>query len=109
ISTGEARERVRTKRAAEAELDPEEREIARRTWLQLAGEPLTMFFQQSDTLEPDRRIALRGVAGYDVLQQPYRREVEFEVVREGERWRVSRMVPGRVLTEIPAILRAAEE
>ena len=109
ISVGEARARVQAKRAAEAALEPEEREMARRAWRELAGAPLTMFFQQSDTLEPERRIALRGVAGYDVLQQPYRREVDFEVVREGERWRVTRMVPGRVLTETPALLRAADE
>lgn len=109
IAVGEARGRVQAKRAAESEVAPEDRAMARDAWLQLAGAPLTMFFQQSDTLEPDQRIALRGVAGYDVLGQPYRREVEFEVVREGERWRVERMVPGRVLTETPALLRAADE
>ncbi|AKF06263.1 hypothetical protein [Sandaracinus amylolyticus] len=109
IAVGEARARVHEKQARDAQLDAQEREMAREAWLALAGAPLTMFFQQSDTLEPDQRIALRGIAGYDVMSQPYRREVEFEVVREGERWRVERMVPGRVLTDVPDLLKLADE
>ncbi|UJR81113.1 hypothetical protein [Sandaracinus amylolyticus] len=114
IAVGDARARVHEKRARDAQLDAQEREMAREAWLALAGAPLTMFFQQSDTLEPDQRIALRGIAGYDVMSQPYRREVEFEVVRVagsdgGERWRVERMVPGRVLTDVPDLLKLADE
>jgi hypothetical protein len=109
IAVGEARARVQAKRAAEADLNPEDREMAREAWQALAGAPLTVYFQQSDTLEEGQRIAFRGIAAYDLVGQPYRREVEFEVVRQGEVWRVERMEPGRVITDVPAILRAGQE
>ncbi|MDQ3034455.1 MAG: hypothetical protein M3Y87_18750 [Myxococcota bacterium] len=108
IAVGEARERVLAKRAAEADVNPEDREMAREAWQALAGAPLTVYFQQSETLEEDRRIAFRGIAAYDLVGQPYRREVEFVVVRAGEVWRVERMEPGRVITDVPALLELGE-
>lgn len=109
IASGEARGRVQAKRAAEAEVSPEDREMAREAWQALASAPLTVYFQQSDTLEEGQRIALRGVAAYDLVGQPYRREVEFEVVRSGEVWRVERMVPGRVITDVPELLKLGDD
>lgn len=108
IAVGEARERVLAKRAAEADVNPEDREMAREAWQALAGAPLTVYFQQSETLEEDQRIAFRGIAAYDLVGQPYRREVEFEVVRAGEVWRVERMDPGRVITDVPDLLELGE-
>lgn len=107
ISTGEAQARVQQKRAAEEQVDPQDREMAREVWQTLAGAPLTVTFSQSDTLE-EGRIALRGVAAYALVGQPYAREMEWLVVRVeddgGERWRVERMVTGPVLTDMPDLL-----
>ncbi len=108
IAIGRARERVQAKRAAEAEVSPEDREMAREAWQALAGAPLTVYFQQSDTLEEGQRIAFRGIAAYDLVGQPYRREVDFVVVRQGDVWRVESMEPGRVLTELPRLLELGE-
>jgi hypothetical protein len=109
IAIGRALERVRNKRAIEAEVSPEDREMAREAWQALAGAPLTVYFQQSDTLEEGQRIAFRGIAAYDLVGQPYRREVDFIVVRQGVAvWRVESMELGRVLTELPRLLELGE-
>src|SRR5690606_25359823 len=100
---------VQAKRAAEAEVNPADREMALEAWQALASaSPLSLYFQESSTIEEDRRIAFRGIAAYDLMGQPYRREVSMVVVREGEVWRVEEMEPGRVLTEVPALLKAGE-
>ena len=108
LAIGDAQARVQQKRTADEQIAPEDREMAREVWQTLAGAPLTVTFSQSDTLA-EGRIALRGVAAYALVGQPYAREMEWLVVRtEGEgasqRWRVERMVNGRVLTELPGLL-----
>lgn len=112
ISTGEAHERVQSKRASDDALNEEDREMARQVWATLAGAPLEVTFSQSDTLSEDR-IALRGVAAYALVRQPYAREMEWMVVRVeidgSQRWRVERMVNGRVLTDLPDLLGGGEE
>jgi hypothetical protein len=106
IATGEARARVQAKRAAEDDVHPEDREMARQVWRTLAAAPLRVYFQQADLL--DGGIALRGIAAYDFVGRPYRREVEFLVVQEGSAWRVERMVPGRVITPLSDIVELDE-
>lgn len=102
LSVGEARARVAQKRAAEAELEPEDREMARRLWEAMASAPLRVSFLQSDDL--GGRFALRGVAAYDFVGRPYRRHMEWLVVRQGDVYRVERMVHGRVITPLPDLL-----
>lgn len=106
VATGEAMARVRAKRAAESEVRPEDRAMARELWRALARAPLRVYFQQSDAL--DGGIALRGIAAYEFVGRPYRREVEFVVVPQGDRWRVERMTPGRVITPLPDVLELDE-
>jgi hypothetical protein len=102
VAVGEALGRVQSKRAAETGVNAEDRAMAREAWTAMASAPLTLYFRQSDDL--DGGLALAGIAAYEFVGRPYRREVEFLVVRQGERWRVERMVLGRVLTEIPDLM-----
>ena len=106
IATGEARQRVLEKRAADELVSEEDREMARQTWERLAGAPLEVYFTESRSL--DGGLALRGIAAYDLVHQPYRREVEFVVTQEDRRWRVERMTPGRIVTPMPRLLGGAE-
>ena len=103
IAVGEARARVQEKRAGEEQVNSEDRAMAREVWQAMASAELVVSFQRSDLLE-EGRMALRGLAAYDFVGRPYRREMEWLVVREGEVWRVERMVNGRVITPLPEVL-----
>lgn len=111
ISVGDAHERALEKRVLDAEIDPVDRVMAREVWERLAGAPLTVEFNDSSrTAEHGvaTDIVLEGVASYDFMNEPYRREVRWVVRPEGELWRVVSMENGRVLTEIPDLLRGSE-
>ena len=111
ISVGEAHERALAKRLLDAEIDPVDRVMAREVWERLAGAPLTVEFTDSERTGEHgvaTDIVLEGVASYDFMSEPYRREVRWVVRPEGELWRVVSMENGRVLTEIPDLLRGSE-
>ena len=108
LAVGEARARVATKREADAAVGPEQRAQAAQVWDALASAPLEVLFERSEEREAGQWL-LSGVAAYDFVGQPYRREVEFLVapVRADDgttRYRVARMVPGRVTTPLPDVL-----
>jgi len=107
VAIGEARARAAEKRAADAEVDPVDRAMARDVWTRLAGAPLEVEFTRSDALEGGG-ILLSGVASYEFMNEPYRREMSWVVRPEGELWRVESMEAGDVLTEIPDILRGSD-
>lgn len=107
VAIGEARARAAEKRAADAEIDPVDRAMARDVWARLAGAPLEVQFTQSDVLEGGG-LLLHGIASYEFMNEPYRREMSWVVRPEGELWRVESMEAGDVLTEIPEILRGTE-
>jgi hypothetical protein len=107
IAIGQARARVQAKRAAEAEVHPEDRAMAREVWQTLAGAPLAVSFHRSEELG-DGRLRLVGIAGYDLVGRPYRREMEWIVAPEGTVWRVESMTHGRVITAIPDLLEGDE-
>lgn len=107
ISIGEAHEEVLNKRIADAEIDPVDRVMARDVWERLAGAPLEVEFVRSDRVDGGG-LYLHGVAAYDFMNQPYRREMSWVVRPEGELWRVERMELGEVLTEIPDLLEGSE-
>jgi hypothetical protein len=107
IAIGEARERAAEKRATDADIDPVDRVMARDVWARLAGAPLEVEFSQLDRLE-DGGLLLRGIASYEFMSEPYRREMSWVVRPEGELWRVESMEAGEVLTEIPEILRGTD-
>ncbi|HEY8431613.1 MAG TPA: hypothetical protein VIL20_24705 [Sandaracinaceae bacterium] len=108
VSVGHAREEVLRKQQRDQALPADERIVAERMWDALANAPLTFVLDEAETLGPTH-LALRGTAEYELIGRPYRRRVELEVVRIGERYRVSRMRLGEVLTELPPLFRGAGE
>ena len=108
VAVGAARREVDAKREADASLPREERLIAERTWDALAHAPLTLALDRVDILQGGARYALSGTAEYRFVGQPYRREVAFDVVRAGDRYRVEEMHLGEVLTELPDLFRGGE-
>ncbi|MGE0787021.1 MAG: hypothetical protein AB7S26_15210 [Sandaracinaceae bacterium] len=105
LSVGHLAEEVEQKRAADAALPHEQRIVAERTWDALAHAPLTLGLDRVDIL-PENRYEIAGTAEYLFVNRPYRRRVEFDVVREGEAYRVEAMRLGEVLTELPAMFQA---
>lgn len=108
IAIGEARETVLTKQAEDAEVDPVDRVMARDVWERLAGAPLEVEFSRSDVVAGGG-LQLHGVASYDFMNEPYRREMIWVVRPEGDLWRVEHMEAGDVLTEIPELLRGVDD
>ncbi len=107
ISVGEAHEAVLTKQAADEDVATADRVMAREVWDRLAGAPLEVEFVRSDRTEAGG-LELHGIASYDFMNAPYRREMSWVVRPEGELWRVEVMETGEVLTEIPDLLRGTE-
>lgn len=105
LSVGAAQDEVQQKQAADEAMPRDERIVAERTWDALARAPLTLALEQVDILGGGR-FHLAGTAEYLFVGQPYRRRVEFDVVREGEAFRVERMELGEVLTELPDLFKA---
>jgi hypothetical protein len=108
ISIGEAHERAVTKQAMDQNVQHEDRVMAREVWERLAGAPLVVDFQRAESLDSVGGLYLHGVASYDFMNEPYRREVSWVVRPEGSLFRVERMENGRVLTAIPAILEGSD-
>ncbi len=109
ISVGAAHDAALEKRERDRVMNPEDREMAREVWERLASAPLEVEFVGSEELEGGA-VALAGVASYDFMGAPYRREVRFEVEpHEGSprAFRVRRMELGAVLTETPRLLEEA--
>jgi len=111
ISSGVAHESALQKKQIDADMDETDRVMARQVWERLAGAPLEVLFRGSENLEGGA-IALDGVAAYDFMGAPYRREVHWEVEPAGEPntqlWRVRLMQNGEVLSDAPALLRGEE-
>jgi len=107
ISIGEAHEAVLTKQASDDEVDSTDRAMARQVWDRLAGAPLEVEFVRSDRTAAGG-FELHGIASYDFMNAPYRRQMNWIVRPEGELWRVEVMETGEVLTEIPDLLRGTE-
>jgi hypothetical protein len=107
VSVGEARESALHKKQLDQEMDPTDRAMAREVWERLAGAPMEVELTGSENLEGGA-LALDGIAAYQFMGAPYRRQVRWEVVPEGELWRVRSMVNGEVLTATPPLLRGAE-
>lgn len=108
MASGDALAATQTKKAADEALDPTDRAMARDVWERLASAPLEVQFTRSAEWETTGFV-LDGIAAYDLLGTPYRREMRWFVRREGELYRVERMENGRVLTEMPELMRGAEE
>lgn len=104
LSQGEAHAAVIRKQAADEALPNDERIIAERGWEALAHSPLSLALDSVDIHEDDR-FTLVGVAEYQLVGRPYRREVGFEVQATPGGYRVTEMHLGEVLTELPEILR----
>jgi hypothetical protein len=107
ISVGEAHAAVLTKQAGDAEVEGADRVMAREVWDRLAGAPLEVEFVRSDRTAAGG-FELHGIASYDFMNAPYRREMNWIVLPEGELWRVEVMETGEVLTDIPDLLRGTE-
>jgi len=107
MGTGEAREAALHKKQLDAEMDPTDRAMAREVWERLASAPLEVQLSGSENLEGGA-IALQGVASYQFMGSPYRRAMRWEVVPEGNLYRVRVMQSGEVLSDIPTLLRGAE-
>lgn len=107
IAVGEALEEVRAKRRIDLEMNEEERRLAQEIWDRLSSARLRVLFRRNDNYE-DGRIALQGVAAYEFLGDPYRREMEWLLAPEGDHWRVERMVSGRIITPLPGLVEGNE-
>jgi hypothetical protein len=107
VSVGAAREAALQKKQLDLEMDPTDRQMAREVWERLASAPLEVELSGSENLEGGA-LGLEGVAAYRFMGTPYRRVVRWEVVPEGELWRVRRMEHGEVLSETPPLLRGSE-
>ena len=112
VSVGDANAAALQKKQLDLEMDPTDRAMAREVWERLAGAPLEVEFAGSENLEGGA-IAISGIASYQFMGSPYRREVRWEIVphddaTETTLYRVRRMENGEVLTDVPALLRGAE-
>ncbi|MBN8613934.1 MAG: hypothetical protein J0L92_25275 [Deltaproteobacteria bacterium] len=111
VSVADAHDAALHKKQLDQEMDPTDRAMAREVWERLASAPLEVQFTGSEDLEGGA-VALSGVAAYQFMGSPYRREVRWEVVpAEGDEqhlFRVRRMENGEVLSEIPGLLRGEE-
>ncbi len=107
VSIGPAREGALQKKQLDLEMDPTDRQMAREVWERLASAPLEVEFVGSEN-RAGGALAIDGIAAYQFMGSPYRREVHWEIVPEGELWRVQSMQNGEVLTETPALLRGGE-
>lgn len=108
ISIGEAHERALEKQAMDQDVEHQDRVMAREVWERLSSAPLEVDFQRAETLDDHGGLYLHGIAAYEFMNQPYRREVSWVVRPEGDLFRVERMENGRVLTEIPSILEGTD-
>ncbi|MEM9190344.1 MAG: hypothetical protein AAGF12_14260 [Myxococcota bacterium] len=103
LSTGELADQVQGRRADDKNLGPEERAVKEAVWDQMAASRLRLQIEESTDL-PGGKIALRGRAVGEFLQQPYEREVLFVVLEGNDGHRVAEMHLGEILSEVPEFL-----
>ena len=108
IASGEAHAAALHKKALDAEVEDEDREMAQDVWIRLAGAELEMSFTGHEEVA-DGHLVLHAVASYDFAGEPYRRRVMFEVApASATEWRVVRMELGQVLTDVPSIFAGSD-
>ena len=109
ISIGEAHERALAKQAIDEQVEHDDRVMAREVWERLASAPLEVDFTGHEQLDDHGGLYLHGIAQYELMGSPYRREVGWVVRPEGSLYRVERMENGRVLTSVPDVLSGIED
>jgi hypothetical protein len=82
--------------------------MAREVWERLSSAPMEVDFQGAENLDDHGGLYLHGIASYEFMNHPYRREVSWVVRPEGSLFRVESMENGRVLTAIPDILEGTD-
>lgn len=108
ISIGEAHERALSKQRSDGEVEHQDRVMAREVWERLSSAPLEVDFQGSENLDSQGGLYLHGIASYEFMNHPYRREMSWVVRPEGSLFRVERMENGRVLTAVPELLEGTD-
>ncbi len=101
ISIGEAHESALNKQLMELDVAHQDRVMAREVWERLASAPLEVEFEGAENLDDHGGLYLHGIASYEFMHQPYRREMSWVVRPQGSLFRVESMENGRVLTTIP--------
>ncbi|MEM6961058.1 MAG: hypothetical protein AAF550_04865 [Myxococcota bacterium] len=101
LSVGSARRKVEARRARDHALTEEERTLKEQLWDVMAADELTLRVSSAETDGP-HRLKLSGVASGAFMGEPYRRETEFNLARMEDRWFVSEVVFGTILTSAPA-------
>ena len=101
LSDGNARNTVISRMARNEESVPGV--IALETdWDVFARNPLRLVISETHKKAADL-IMVRGAAEGTLMDQPYRRAMEFDAMRRDGEWYVEEMRPGEVLTEMPVI------
>lgn len=101
LSEGNARNTVISRMARNEESVPGV--IALETdWEVFARDPLKLVIQESHRKTADL-VLVRGAAEGKLMDEPYRRAMEFDAVQRAGEWYVEEMRPGEVLTGIPVI------
>jgi hypothetical protein len=108
ISIGAAHEAALEKQAMDLDVEHEDRVMAREVWERLSSAPLQVDFTGHERLDDIGGLYLHGVAAYEFMGTPYRREIGWVVRPEGDLFRVERMENGTVLTAIPHLLEGSE-
>lgn len=101
LSDGDARNTVISRMARNEESVPGV--IALETnWDVFARDPLKLVIEESHRKAADL-VIIRGAAEGKLMDEPYRRAMEFDAVQRKGEWYVDEMRPGEVLTGIPVI------
>jgi len=101
LSDGNARDTVISRMARNNESVPGV--IALETdWEVFARDPLKLVVEEAHKKTPDWFL-VRGAAVGRLMDEPYKRAMEFDAVRRKGEWYVDEMRPGEVLTGIPVI------
>jgi hypothetical protein len=108
ISIGAARTAALEKQAMDLDVEHEDRVMAREVWERLSSAPLEVEFTGSERLDQAGGLYLHGIASYEFMGAPYRREIGWVVRPEGTLFRVERMENGTVLTAVPRMLEGSE-
>lgn len=103
LSTGQAQDAVEGRRAADAELSPEDRAAKQRIWNSMADGRLQLLVDGSEDL-PDGRVVVAGSAEGEFLDRPYARRVEFVMRRVRGEWKVEQIEFGEITSDVPDFL-----
>lgn len=96
LAVGPARAQAEARMERDARATEEELAAKEHLWDRMAAPRLALVVTERDALA-DGGVLLRGRAEGLFIEHRYVREVEFEVVRAGDEWRVARMDLGDVL------------